>query len=34
MQQAQVIEINIHETGVNLLNFPILFQDNGGKDLE
>jgi hypothetical protein len=30
LQGAQVIERNIHKTGANLLNFPILFQDNGG----
>jgi hypothetical protein len=34
VHRAQVIEINIHKTGANILNFPILFQDNGKKDLE
>jgi hypothetical protein len=34
MQRAQVIERNIHETGANLLNFPIFFQDNRGMNLE
>jgi hypothetical protein len=34
MQQAQVIEENIHQRGVDILKFPICFQDNGEKDLE
>jgi hypothetical protein len=33
-QQAQVIERNFLETGANILNFPIFFQDNRGMDLE
>jgi hypothetical protein len=34
IQQDQVIERNIHEIGANLLNFPMLFQDNRGMNLE
>jgi len=34
MQRAQVIEINVHETISNILNFLIFFQDNKEMDLE
>ena len=34
MQWVQFIERNIYEANANFLNFPILFQDNGGMDAE